>query len=75
MSPPLHLKAGDATVHSVLVGHGASENQTDEPRWAYICAYIPGDALYTGAPNYNYDGIGLEVNKPIDHPRFPILYP
>jgi hypothetical protein len=74
-SPELSLKAGDATAHSSYVAHGAPVNSTDEPRWGYIIAYFPGDALYTGAPNHNFDGIGLEVNGSFDHPRFPQVYP
>jgi hypothetical protein len=50
VSPPLDLKAGDATIHHSLVLHSAPENTTDQPRWAFISAYMPGDALYTGKP-------------------------
>jgi Phytanoyl-CoA dioxygenase (PhyH) len=74
-SPPLAMKAGDATVHNAQVVHWAPENTTDEPRWSYILAYFPDDALYTGAPNHNFDGIALEVNKPFDHARFRRVYP
>lgn len=69
-SPPMALQAGDATVHNAQVVHWAPENTTDEPRWGYIMAYFPADALYTGAPNHNFDGIGLELNKPFEHDRF-----
>lgn len=72
-SPPMALAAGDATVHNAQVVHWAPENSTDEPRWGYILAYFPADALWTGAPNHNFDGIGLEVNKPIDHGRFRLV--
>jgi Phytanoyl-CoA dioxygenase (PhyH) len=74
-SPPIGLKAGDATVHHAQVVHWAPQNTTDERRWGYIAAYFPDDALYTGAPNHNFDGIGLEVNKPFEHERFPRVYP
>lgn len=69
-SPPMALAAGDATVHNAQVIHWAPENTTTEPRWGYIMAYFPDDALYTGAPNHNFDGIGLELNKPFEHDRF-----
>jgi ectoine hydroxylase-related dioxygenase (phytanoyl-CoA dioxygenase family) len=75
LSPELTLRPGDATAHHAGVCHGAPVNSTDEPRWGYIVAYFPGDALYTGAPNHNFDGIGLEVNGPFDHPRFPQVHP
>jgi ectoine hydroxylase-related dioxygenase (phytanoyl-CoA dioxygenase family) len=74
-SPPMWLKAGDATVHNAQVVHWAPENTTTEPRWGYIMAYFPDDCLYTGAPNHNFDGIGLELNKPFDHDRFRRVYP
>ncbi|WP_241171657.1 phytanoyl-CoA dioxygenase family protein [Burkholderia multivorans] len=35
MSDPIHLKAGDATVHDMAVIHAAPEITTDEPRWVY----------------------------------------
>jgi ectoine hydroxylase-related dioxygenase (phytanoyl-CoA dioxygenase family) len=74
-SPPLHLKPGDATVHHAAVIHSAPLNSTPDPRWTYIVAFIPGDTLYTGAAHHNFDGLGLEINKPIRHERFPIVYP
>jgi ectoine hydroxylase-related dioxygenase (phytanoyl-CoA dioxygenase family) len=74
-SPPMALKAGDATVHNAQVVHWAPANTTDEPRWGVIMAFFPDDALYTGAPNHNFDGIGLEVNQPFDHDRFRRVYP
>jgi ectoine hydroxylase-related dioxygenase (phytanoyl-CoA dioxygenase family) len=73
MSEPLHLRPGDATVHDGLCVHGAPTNETDEPRWALIAAYFPGDTLYTGASNHNFNGLGLEVNEPLEHPRFPVV--
>ena len=75
LSEPLHLRPGDATAHSGLVVHGAPENTTDEARWAFIASYFPADTLYTGAPFHNFDGRGLEVNKPFDLPITPIVYP
>ena len=75
LSPPLHLKPGDATVHHAAVIHSAPENSTPDPRWVYIIAFIPGDTLYTGAAHHNFDGLGLTVNEPIRHERFPIVYP
>jgi ectoine hydroxylase-related dioxygenase (phytanoyl-CoA dioxygenase family) len=74
-SPPMALNAGDATVHNAQVVHWAPENRTNEPRWGYIMAFFPDDCLYTGAPNHNFDGIGLEVNKPFEHERFRRVLP
>lgn len=74
-SPPMGLKAGDATVHNAQVVHWAPANTTAEARWGFIMAYFPDDCLYTGAPNHNFDGIGLEVNKPFEHDRFRRVYP
>jgi len=73
ISPPLHLHVGDATVHDRNIIHMAPPNETDTPRWVYGQGYFPHDALYNGAPNRRMDGLGLEVNKPIDHPKFPLI--
>jgi hypothetical protein len=76
ISPPIHLRPGDATVHNGLVVHGAPENSTDQPRWALICSYHPGDTCYTGAPHHIFrPDIGLEVGKPIKHELFRVVYP
>ena len=74
ISPPLDLKAGDATAHSGLVVHSAPANSTDRPRWAYSIGYFPADARYTGEPFSNTDGIGLTIGEPLEHPRFPVVY-
>jgi ectoine hydroxylase-related dioxygenase (phytanoyl-CoA dioxygenase family) len=70
LSPPHHLQPGDATVHHGLVVHGAGANLTSRPRWSFAVAYFPSDARYTGAPNHDCDGFGLQVGQPIDHPSF-----
>jgi hypothetical protein len=76
MSPPLHLHAGDATVHNGLVVHGAPPNSTDQARWAYIVSYHPADTCYTGAPHHIFSPeLGLEVGQPIKHERFRVVYP
>jgi ectoine hydroxylase-related dioxygenase (phytanoyl-CoA dioxygenase family) len=76
MSPPLHLSPGDATVHDASIAHYAPPNETDEPRWAYLTAFFRADALYTGAEyRVTKRADGLEINKVLDHPRFPIAYP
>jgi ectoine hydroxylase-related dioxygenase (phytanoyl-CoA dioxygenase family) len=73
MSPPLDLKAGDATVHSSLVVHGAPANQRDLPRLSFTATYFDADALYTGSRYGQTDDLGLEVNRPFDHPMFPVV--
>jgi ectoine hydroxylase-related dioxygenase (phytanoyl-CoA dioxygenase family) len=73
VSEPLHLQPGDATIHNLLTVHAAPENQTSEPRWSYLTSMFPADVLYTGAQQRRTDDIGLEVNQPYDHPRFPLL--
>jgi ectoine hydroxylase-related dioxygenase (phytanoyl-CoA dioxygenase family) len=75
VSPPVHLRPGDATVHHSLVCHYAPENTTDHPRWAFIASYFPADVLYNGAKNHTADPLGLTPEQPFDHPNFPIIYP
>jgi hypothetical protein len=74
LSEPLHYEPGDATAHSPLVVHGAPQNTTDRPRWAFIAQYVPADALYTGMASFMTDGLGLEPWQPVDHPKFPLVY-
>jgi ectoine hydroxylase-related dioxygenase (phytanoyl-CoA dioxygenase family) len=72
-SPPLDLRAGDATVHHALTVHGAPANRRDAPRLSFTATYFDADALYTGTPYAQTDGLGLAVNRPFDHPRFPCV--
>jgi hypothetical protein len=65
------MAAGDALVHDGLTMHSAGLNLGKQPRWAYSSGWIPADALFTGAPNQYTDDLGLEVNKELDHARFP----
>jgi ectoine hydroxylase-related dioxygenase (phytanoyl-CoA dioxygenase family) len=73
LSPPLHLVAGDATIHHSYTIHGAPENATLDPRWTYIASYFPTDVRYTGMPSPEHDELGLVVGEPIDHERFPLV--
>jgi Phytanoyl-CoA dioxygenase (PhyH) len=73
LSPPNHLKSGDATVHHGLTVHGAGANYTPRPPWSYAVAYFPADARYTGAPNHDCDGFDLKPGQPIEHPSFSLV--
>jgi hypothetical protein len=76
LSEPLHLMPGDATAHSSLVVHGAGLNESDRPRWGYIINTFPADAPYVPYPTNHTKGIEDELTpgKPLDHPRFPLIY-
>jgi ectoine hydroxylase-related dioxygenase (phytanoyl-CoA dioxygenase family) len=79
VSPPIDLKAGDATIHHCLVLHSAPENTTDRPRWVLLAAYMPGDALYTGKPGNlaiekaALTGHKLEIGEELTNE--PVVYP
>ncbi|GAA1557845.1 hypothetical protein GCM10009678_46040 [Actinomadura kijaniata] len=73
LSEPFDLAAGDATVHHGLVVHGAPANRRDRPRLSFTATYFDAATLYTGAPYGQTDGLGLTVNEPFDHPRFPVV--
>jgi hypothetical protein len=68
-----HLQPGDATVHHGLTVHGAGANDSSNPRWSFAVCYFPSDARYTGAPNHDTDGFGLEIGHPIEHPSFRLV--
>jgi ectoine hydroxylase-related dioxygenase (phytanoyl-CoA dioxygenase family) len=71
LSPPLHLKAGDATVHHHLTAHAAPENSTETPRWIMTLLYMDADMLFTGASQRRTDGLGLTINEGFEHANFP----
>jgi hypothetical protein len=79
ISPPLDLRAGDATIHHSLVLHSAPANSTDKPRWVLLAAYAPGDVLYTGRPGNlaiekaALDGETLEIGEEIVNE--PVVFP
>ncbi|MBO3745699.1 phytanoyl-CoA dioxygenase family protein [Streptosporangiaceae bacterium NEAU-GS5] len=73
LSPPLDLAAGDATVHHALTVHGAPANRRDQARLSFTVTYFDADALYTGTPYRQTDDLGLAVNQPFDHPKFPVV--
>lgn len=73
MSPPISLKAGDATVHDMNVIHAAPANSSNTPRWVYSTLWLPVSARYTGASNHRTDPLGLTLDMPMDHPKFPII--
>jgi len=76
LSAPLRLMPGDATAHSSLVVHGAGLNDSDRPRWGYIINTFPAQAPYMPYPTNHTEGIESELTpgKPLDHPRFPLIY-
>ena len=53
--------------------HAAPANSTELPRWAYTNSLFPADTLFTGAQQRRTDGLGLAINGPLEHPRFPAL--
>jgi len=74
VSGPVSYKAGDATVHNVMTVHGAGENRTDHPRWAWIAMANPADARWTGAPPEAYSSDGMRhLDHLDDEERFPLI--
>jgi hypothetical protein len=73
-SGPMRYRAGDATVHSVMLAHSASENRTDTPRWAWLVMTNPADVRWTGAPPEAYDTAGMtHLQRLDDEARFPLI--
>jgi hypothetical protein len=73
LSPALHLAAGDATIHDYCTVHAAGQNTTDDVRWSYLAEFFPASALYTGMPSRQTRDLGLVVNEPLSHSRFPVV--
>ena len=72
-SGPHTYRAGDATVHSVMLAHSAGANLTDQPRWAYLVMMIPEDARWNGAPPQAFDTAGMTHLQLLDDRIFPVI--
>jgi hypothetical protein len=73
LSDPLSYSAGDVTVHSNLTVHGAGENRTQRPRWAYIVVTNPSDVRWTGGVPEAFATEGMHMLQPLDDARFPLI--
>jgi hypothetical protein len=74
LSPPLSMRAGDATAHHSLTVHGAPPNKTDGPRWAYALMYMDSESRYTYTPGQPLEKpIPFEPFAKFDHPSYPIV--
>lgn len=73
LTAPPALRAGSATIHDGYMIHGADANTWNQPRVAYTIAFFRADALFNGMPTRWTDGLGLEVDKPIEHDYFPLV--
>jgi Phytanoyl-CoA dioxygenase (PhyH) len=74
VSPAFHLQPGDALAHHCLTMHSATPNtSTTADRWAWASQRFDAKAAYDGRANHRTDTRGLTVNKPFDHPAFPIV--
>jgi ectoine hydroxylase-related dioxygenase (phytanoyl-CoA dioxygenase family) len=74
VSPTLHLRPGDATVHGGSTFHSAPPNRTETPRWAYFVSLFPADTRYSGHPFWPMVGVeGCEVGRRFPDARFPVL--
>jgi hypothetical protein len=74
LSPPLHLRPGDATVHGGGTFHAAPANLTDTPRWAYFVSLFPKGARYSGNPFWPMVGVeNVQVGEEFPDHRFPVL--
>jgi ectoine hydroxylase-related dioxygenase (phytanoyl-CoA dioxygenase family) len=74
VSPPFHLQPGDALAHHSLTMHySQANNSPDRDRWAWSSRRMDARVCYNGAPNHRTDGRGLVLDKPFDHPAFPVV--
>jgi hypothetical protein len=74
LSAPLTYAPGDATIHHSKTVHCAPANTTNIPRWSYAVAYLAADARYNGAFCAETNGRNLEINQPITHEAFELIW-
>ena len=74
LSPALHMKAGDATVHGSATMHSAPPNKTDRVRWAYIVSVFPAQTKFTGNHFWPSEGVeGVTKGEAFPDHRYPVL--
>jgi hypothetical protein len=73
LSPPYEMGAGDVTVHHSLCLHGTPPNRTDQNRWGMAVIFFDADSRFNGITNIYTDGLALQLNAPLDHPKFPLI--
>jgi ectoine hydroxylase-related dioxygenase (phytanoyl-CoA dioxygenase family) len=73
LSPPIHLRPGDATVHSGTTMQSTPKNTTDEPRWIYNTVQFPARCKWTGEHFWPVEGAELVVGGTFPDHRFPVL--
>jgi hypothetical protein len=74
LSPPVSLKAGDATIHASGTLHSAPPNTSDTPRWGYFISLFPSTSVYSGNSHWALDQVeGLTPGGPFVEARFPVL--
>lgn len=73
LSPPVAMKAGDATLHHSLTVHGASPNATANKRWAYTVIYMDPDTRYNGAQGEFRGGSKVQPYSVLDQAEFPLV--
>ena len=74
LSPQLHMKAGDATVHGSNTLHSAPPNKTDRVRWAYIVSVFPAQTRFTGNHFWPTEGVeGVKQGETFPDHRYPVL--
>jgi len=73
LSPPLTMKAGDATAHHSLTVHGAPPNLCADKRWAYNIIYMDAESRYTASPGLFPARLVVEPMALLDQPNFPLM--
>jgi ectoine hydroxylase-related dioxygenase (phytanoyl-CoA dioxygenase family) len=67
-------RAGDAVAFISSVMVAATPNRSERPRWTQVLQYAPQDVKYVGYPSPITDGLGLQPNQRLEHPRFRVVY-
>jgi ectoine hydroxylase-related dioxygenase (phytanoyl-CoA dioxygenase family) len=67
------LPAGGASFHAGYMMHRANANTSDKRRRAWAVSFFDADAMYTGVPHADLEGVDIEPFQTFPSDRFPIM--
>lgn len=64
------LQPGECGLHSAMLWHASTPNESDQIRTAFILRYLASGTVWLGATRMPYDDIGCSVGEPVTGAHF-----